>query len=224
MALNSQLERLEKGEVTLEEMDFYYFKKLGIKGKQTLVELKARAQAEQKLIVVKKIDRLLADKKEITSLSKPELLSGLKGNVDINTIPQALSEQLYEDLNQKKSWENTNTQYFYLFKLSLNLGAGNKAEYLLVKELEQKLALQVYFLENSIWEEHRMQTKNLPAAQEMFDAADAEIEKANKNNEENKKLSEKALQIQSLIKQNYKTVKPKWQQLEINGQRFEVME
>lgn len=227
IALNSQLERLEQGKVSLEKMDFYYFKSLGTKGRQALMALRTQAEVEKKPTIVKKINKLLADNKEAAKLSRAELLNSIKGNTDINRIPQGLSEILYENLNQD-NWENTNIQHFYLFKLDRNLGTNNQAEYLLVKEFDDRLALQIYFLENNIWKEHIMRTQNLFSAQDIFDAVDSDLEQMNKNNGDEKEkkatLSQKALQLQTLINQNYKTVKPKWQQLEINGQRFKVME
>lgn len=211
ISANSQLARLQQGDIELEYMDFRYLKTLGIAGEDALKELKMRAQTENNTKVVIQINKLLNDQAktldndESEPQSKSQILANIKGDADIKNLPEGLSELIYKKLRDSYSLREKNEDADYLF--SINLDQDDQPEYLLVSDTGYRLSFDLYFLEKQVWKTRSMR-----------------LDKMEGYGNANERDAAKAAKIDALLNKQYQTIQPRWQQLEINGQRLQVLE
>ena len=146
MTVNSQLQRLDSGRVSLDDLDIKYFnRRLARPGYLALQDVKSKyAESNPELAI--RIDSLYADDAEgDAGPSKEDFLAVVQ--VVSGDMPDALGDAIYNSLSK---WHLQNIRHCYLAPLDLN-GDG-QAEYLFVQERREHNEYTLYYLEGDEWQ------------------------------------------------------------------------
>jgi hypothetical protein len=143
----SQVERLENGQVELDELDLNYFKNsLARPGYLALQAVKEEYQDINKLVVVK-ITNLYADSHEdVVESSKEEVLAAIE--IISGEVSSELGNRIYRHLTNK-SWTLRNVSNLYL--IETNLAVNGTSEYLLVQKMEHRTELYLFHIKAAVW-------------------------------------------------------------------------
>ena len=194
MSVDSQLARLEAGEVEVEDFDIHYFKhNLAKPGYLALQQLKTQYQETYATFVLK-IDALYTRDKDIsTEIDKETFLSALE--ILGGSPPDDLLNRIFEN-ETENSWLIPHTDNYYLFAVELN--NDELAEYVLLKKRRQVNEITLYVFDKDRWVRRSLRA----------------TEGYGVNNLE--------LFLEDVKAQNIHYAKPEWDQLEVGGQRFKV--
>lgn len=193
IALDSQLSRLERGEVSVEEFDFGYLdRELALPGDQALRELRER-YAESHPQVAVHIDYLLGGaSEEQREQRQEEALVALGLNRD--QVPASLWAVLKQDLASELGMRSATS----IQLLSLDLDSNGDTDYLLVQHYPTYADARLYYREESHWWSARMQ---ITGTQQDGDVASLP---------------------EDIQASDLELVIPRWQEVHIDGARLEV--
>lgn len=152
VAVASQLDRLESGEVALEDFDYFYFRnELARPGYQALQEMKTGIAAENPQIRVR-IDRLYADPADATSGPS---LEDFTASIEVlqGTMPDDVAQVIYDQVGTQ-SWRFMDTLTYYLLPLDLN--ADGDMDYLLIRNSEYWNAMTLFYREAEVWQQREL--------------------------------------------------------------------
>jgi hypothetical protein len=146
ISVSSQLQRLETGQVMLEDFDVRYFRnQLARPGYLALEDLKER-YAESHPEIVLKINNYYRDYGQQQSISKEEFLAAI--NLMSGEIPASLAEQLFKDFGNK-TWATEDIKKYYLMPVDMNGDA--QLEYLYVENYIHYRNIKLYYQVGEEW-------------------------------------------------------------------------
>lgn len=193
ISLNSQLARLDSGEVSLEDFDYAYLRNhLATPGYRALQEIKERVSLSHPEIVIR-IESLYANDR-VGGPSSEELILSAINQIDME-MPEGLGGAIYKELANNR-WRLSQNRGYFLLPLDLN--EDNGLEYILVEERKDWHGLTLFYLEGSQW-------KN--ATISSIDGID---EKAG------------AMVLEAIKENKVSTRETKWKDIDIGGVHFEV--
>jgi hypothetical protein len=190
ISVASQLQRLDSGQVKLEDFDLNYFRyHLARPGYLALQDIKEK-HAESHPELVLRIDNLYRNYRDSKpEIDKESLLAAM--TVISGEVPDELAEKILEDLKQNL-WALQNIKKYYL--LPMNVKGDGELEYLYVQEFSTSYGIRLYYLAEDKWEVQRY------------------------NNLYEKKKHPEFLD--ALKRAEYELREPKWKDIEIGGYRL----
>lgn len=196
----SQIERLERGAVSLAEFDYSYMRRsLAKPGYEALQTLKTDIKDSNPEIALK-ISSLYTDThKTQHKETKETFLRALNGLTP--ETPISLTDEIYSVISDS-NWRIQNNLSYQLLRVNLN--ADDTSEYILVEERTDDIALTLYYKKAEVWVHRRLSNMS--------------TQSLNREARQNKKSD----LMQALKAADYMTVKPTWQNLQIGGQVFQV--
>lgn len=156
IAVASQLDRLESGDVALENFDFSYFRNDLIRpGYEALQNMKEGIAADRPEIRVR-IDRLYADPANLASgpafedfFAAIEVLEG--------ELPEDVARIIYERVGSQ-SWRFVDALNYYLLPVDMNV--AGELDYLLIRTSEYWNAMTLFYREDDNWQQRELRPMN----------------------------------------------------------------
>ena len=147
ITVNSQLNRLEQGELTVDDMDLRYFRQdLAHPGYLALQQIKQDYDNNAALQL--KIDNLYLPAEQIKAMTQAQFLAKL--NVDATqTLPAGLAEAMYTFAAQNV-WQINRLQQAKL--LAVDWDQDGTADYLLLQEFQQSNLLTLFYRDGGTWQ------------------------------------------------------------------------
>lgn len=207
ISVSSQLNRLESGQITLDNLDIHYlYHQLGKPGYLALEKLKAKTQASNPELF-DKIKRVMSGKLPIQELlpkSTEEFKAMISGTT--NSIPDSLIQHIYNEFNLSPYMirYHKNFQIIVVDLLRLPKETQSQPEYLLISEFSDELSLNIYFTNDTTTEEPTWQSRRLINSEPNSDIPWQRIRSAIND----KKITE---------------APPIWKDLLIDGHRFQAL-
>lgn len=188
----SQVQRLDSGKLSVDELDVYYFRRnLGRAGHLALQDLQTRyAQSNPELVYKIENGYLSSDKRKNRMASK-KFLESIK--IVSGELPEGLGERLYRSAHEN-SWDEKNAPSRYLLPLDAN--SDGVLEYLYVENYKHYRNIQLYYRPGDEWQVQGFSAGYSKETDEDF--------------------------IRALGAGDYKVVEPKWKDIEIGGARLRV--
>lgn len=145
---NDQLERLDDGDIAIEDFDIIYFQRyLAGPGYDALQVLK-KDYAKSAPQVALRIDELYRDRNsERTESTKKHFMAAISVETT-EVLPDQLLEAIYQHRTEN-SWELQSTEQYLLQSVDLNNDA--QLDFVLATKRYSSYALTLYFFENDQW-------------------------------------------------------------------------
>lgn len=197
ISVDSQLQRLADGQVTLKEFDFRYLRyELSRPGYDALQRLKEEIKADHPEIALRITSFYKDQKNRAAQTSQDELLQAIDG-IDDST-PKPLLDFIYSDLIDN-NWRLRMNKEYRLITIDLN--NDTRLEYVLAELRDDYVNFTLYYFENEQWGNQSLRfVQNSSASPE----------------QRNKAIRE------ALNRGQISTVKPEWQHLDVGDVQFQV--
>lgn len=198
IVVNSQLERLESGEIEPDSLELRYFRyQLAKPGYEALQELKQRSATSHPALAMR-INQLYRDgNPEAASISKEELLAAI--TLLGEDPPGALLDEIYAN-ETESPWRLANVKKFYLN--GIDLSGDSQTDYLLMAVQDRRIELTLYYFEDGEW---KAEALNLGPVSYSTGA-------------------DRAAFIESFTSAKLEVIRPKWNHVYIGGQLVQVNE
>jgi MFS family permease len=197
IAVDSQMERLKAGAVSLTDFDYAYMRNhLAGPGYEALQSLKHDLKESNPEIVFK-INSLYRDYKENgKKQGKEDFLLALKGLTP--AVPKSLTDKMYKNLINNNWRINRNISYHLL---PVDLNSDGVSDYIFVEERSGNIVLTMYYQLSGEWASKGLNSLNIKVG----------------TGQERKEAIMKALQSD-----DYMEIEPTWQDFIIGGYKFKV--
>ena len=148
ITVSSQLNRLDKGLVSLKNFDYNHFKnQLEKPGQEALQELKRTIQAKHPEVSLRINGLYTTDSNDLPASTKEDFLRATSGiNKD---TPKELIDTIYQTLS-KNIWKININQSYQLLTVELN--GDDKLEYIFVETRHNDIAFTMYHYSDGHWE------------------------------------------------------------------------
>lgn len=199
ITIHSQLERLELGQVAMDEFDYRYLaSELGRDGYYALEALKSQPNVVNQPKIIELINIALKNSKT-WSYGKQKLPFSTEKVLDLLRVypvdlspPESVLEQVYEKINTGNSCVKGN----YCYLISIGLGADAQPEYVFIDSRESWALVSIF---------------------QLTDDGNYQLIVTNSNNS----LSRKEVKA-AFDKGDFSVVKPRWNDLLIGKQRISI--